>query len=225
MGPPHLGDWKALPDPDTALGPEIVSWYQEHGRSFPWRQTTHPFRIVCTEIMLQRTRAPQVARLFREHVSAWEGPGDVLDLGRAGVEALFEQLGLLWRADYFWKLQKELREKWAGSVPRDRADLEALPGIGRYAAAATRIYAFGASETAVDANVLRILGRVYGIDFPDHARRSRRVLSWASAHCPGPGEAARAFNWGLVDLGSLVCSPEEPQHGECPVADRCWLAG
>mgnify|MGYP006277671937 CR=1 FL=1 len=166
-----------------------------------------------------------MARVFEEYVSGWEGPGDVLKLGREGVDSLFGKLGLVWRADYFWHLQEELAEQWAGSVPEETEDLQALPGVGSYVSAATRIYAFGVSETAVDANVLRILGRVYGIEFPDHARRSPRVLRWASAHCPGPDESARAFNWGLVDLGSKVCSPEDPQHEECPVANRCWLAG
>lgn len=218
-------NWKELPDPNVAMGPEIVSWYQDHGRSFPWRETTQSFRILCTEIMLQRTRAPQVARIYREYVHSWEGPEDVMGLGRQMVESLFKHLGLTWRAEYFWQLQVELRENWVGSVPPRADDLQSLPGVGSYVSAATRIYAFGASETAVDANVLRILGRFYGIDFPDHARRSSRVLRWASAHCPGSDDVARTFNWGLVDLGSLVCRPEDPKHKECPLADNCRLAG
>lgn len=225
MSRSRVGNWKDLPLPKSGLGPAVVRWFRESGRTFPWRETKCPFRVLCTEILLQRTRARQVAKIFDEHVSCWQGPEDVLQLGEEGVRLLFERLGLVWRAKYFWQLQLELQEAWNGTVPQDTDDLQSLPGVGSYASSATRIYAFGEAETAVDANVLRIFGRVYGIEFPDHARRSPRVLRWASAHCPGAGDTARAFNWGLVDLGSIVCSAADPRHSNCPVADRCWLAG
>lgn len=216
--------WKSLPEPNASIGPAIVSWYQAYGRQFPWRETRHSFQILCTEIMLQRTRARQVASVFSEHVASWRGPDDVLELGKEGVKRLFGRLGLVWRAQYFWALQLELKEHRHGEVPEDRDELLSLPGVGWYVATATRVYAFGRRETAVDSNVLRIFGRLYGLTFPDHARRSPRVVRWASAHCPDEGDQTRAFNWGLVDIGSILCTPDDPDHEACPLQASCRLA-
>lgn len=222
----RLTSWKSLPEPVELLGSQVAEWYRLHGRDFPWRHTNHPFRLLCTEIMLQRTRAVQVADIYRKAVARWDSPYDVLDFGQEGVRALFERLGLVWRAEYFWQLQHTLVHRFRGKVPRSWASLLELPGVGEYVAASVLVFAFGESRTVVDANVLRIFGRYYGITFPDHARRSPSVLQWASDHAPGGAFRCRQFNWGLLDLGAQVCTPGNPAHSGCPLSDTCKeLAG
>lgn len=219
-----MQNWRDLPPPDSRLTPRLCRWFNEHGRSFLWRQTTNPFLILCTEIMLQRTRASQVEEVYRDQISEWTGPDSVRRLGWEGVKRLFDRLGLRWRARYFWELQRALNEQCGGEVPRNWEQLRSLPGVGEYAATAVLVFAFGERRTVVDANVLRIFSRYYGIEFPDHARRSRRVLEWASLHAPRKGEECRRFNWALIDLGAAACTPSNPLHAGCPIREGCWVA-
>lgn len=216
--------WKDLPPASEGISRNLVRWFERHGRDYPWRRTEDPFRVLCVEVMLQRTRADQVEPVFEEFCERFESPAEVVDAGRETADAIFEQLGLKWRAEYFWKLQRELTDSHGGAVPEDLDSLLALPGVGRYAATATRVFAFGKPETVVDSNVLRVFGRWYGIEFPDHARRSPRVARWANEHTPDEGAAARHFNWGLIDLGGEICTPQNPRCESCPVAEGCWFA-
>lgn len=216
-------DWKDLPEPAAGLAPRLVTWFGEHGRDFPWRHTTDPFLTLSAELMLQRTRADQVVPVFEQYRERFRGPADVVAAGRDEVDAIFARLGLVWRAEYFWRLQGRLAEA-GGEIPRDVPALVQLPGVGRYAATATAVFAFGIRATVVDANVLRVLGRWYGIEFPDHARRSPRVAEWATRHSPVAGDAVRAFNWALIDLGADVCTPLSPRCEECPIVDGCRYA-
>lgn len=174
--------------------------------------------------MLQRTHARQVEPVFEEFRRRFAGPQHVIEAGRDTVDHLFQQLGLLWRAELFWRLQQTLVTQYGGSVPREDAALRSLPGVGAYVSAAVRTFAFGERHTVLDSNVLRILGRYFGVDFPDHARRSRRVQRWADELAPSDPESCRRYNWALIDLGAMICTPDTPAHDACPIAVGCWYA-
>lgn len=179
---------------------------------------------LCTEIFLQRTRADQVVPVFEEFQGLCREPSDVIEQGRDWVEGLFERLGLRWRAEHFWSFQETLIGEHGGKVPSRMNQLLDLPGVGRYSATATRVFAFGEPETVLDSNTLRIFGRYFGIEFPDHARRSPRVARWASEFAPEAGDCARRFNWGLIDFGAEVCTPSSPRCDNCPLYRECWYA-
>lgn len=215
--------WKNLPPPDPELTDAIVAWYREHGRGFSWRPVRDPWLILCVELMLQRTRASQVEPVFDEFAARYSEPAEVVAAGLDATEEIFKQLGLRWRAEYFFDLQRQLAEKFDSQVPQEEDVLLSLPGVGRYAASAVRVFAFGMCETVVDSNVLRVVGRYFGIDFPDHARRSPRVGDWLSAMAPREPEVAREFNWGLIDFATSVCRPADPACSECLLQKRCWF--
>lgn len=218
------GSWKDLPPADPEVTGKIISWYRENRRDFPWRRTRNPWLVLCAELMLQRTRASQVEPVFRDFAGSYSGPADVVRAGSQKVKNLFGRLGLLWRAEYFFQMQRELIERFDGEVPDDPGTLLGLPGVGDYASTAVRVFAFGASETVVDSNVLRMAGRYFGISFPDHARRSPRLQKWLSELAPEDPEEVREFNWGLIDFAAEVCRPGEPLCGGCCLRDRCWFA-
>lgn len=171
--------------------------------------------------MLQRTHAVQVEPVFREFCARFASPSDVLRAGRRVVDGTFRRLGLLWRADQFWKLQTALVRDHGGEVPRSYHELCMLPGVGEYVSTAVLVFGFGERLTVLDSNVLRILGRYFGIEFPDHARRSGRVRRWANLLAPADPEACRRYNWALIDLGALVCTSQVPRHDACPIRDGC----
>lgn len=217
--------WLNLPEPDPALAPGLLEWFERHGRHFVWREELSPFHLLCAEVMLQRTRAKQVEPVLMEFRSRYATPNDVIDAGRDAVGSIFARLGLAWRGEQFWRLQEELVRRHAGGVPRDDASLRALPGVGDYVSAAVRVFAFGERLTVLDSNVLRILGRYFGIEFPDHARRSRRVQNWANSLAPTDPVQIKRYNWALIDLGAMVCTPQAPSHAICPITSGCRYAG
>lgn len=215
--------WKALPK-HVALADPMLKWFELAGRSFRWRQCENPYHILCAEVMLQRTRADQVLPVFTDFAKRFSSPGDFFEAGEPAAQAIFSRLGLRWRAKQFWLLNRALIERYGGDVPSDRGVLISLPGIGDYVADAVRLFAFGRPSTLLDSNVLRILGRYYGVEFPDHARRTGSVLAWAAELAPKAGEAAKKFNWSLIDFGALVCTPREPRCDACPLHQGCWFA-
>jgi A/G-specific adenine glycosylase len=218
------GSWKALPEPDLSLVPRLVGWFAAHGRQFPWRETVDPYHILCAEVMLQRTRALQVAPVHAAFCQQYRTSADFLVQGPGAAADVFRSLGLTWRAKLFWDMHLALAEQYGGIVPRSAHELKDLPGVGDYAAAAVRVFAFGESLTVVDSNVLRVLGRYHGIVFSDSARRSRRVAEWARQLAPPDSEMCRRWNWALIDLGALVCIPAQPRHSQCPIHAGCRFA-
>lgn len=209
-----------LPPPDVGLVGPLLDWFAEHRRHFPWRETRDPYLVLSAEVMLQRTRADHVAPVYEGFRDRYLGPAAVVAEGRTAVDDIFAQLGLLWRAEHFWRLQHALAE--SGGVPPDSIeDLQRLPGVGAYAATAVAVFAFGQRAVVVDSNVLRIFGRYYGLEFDDGARRRTRVLEWASSHATAGGDECRNLNWALLDLGATVCVPRAPHCQICPLVSRC----
>lgn len=220
MTRPH--SWEDLPGPDPSITTNLLGWFEENGRRFAWRETEDPFHVLGAELMLQRTRADQVEPVYREFCTRFSTPQDVIDAGPEVVKGLFGRLGLLWRVEYFWKLQKELAREHGGTVPEEYDLLTDLPGVGQYAASAVRVFAHGERHTVVDSNVLRLFGRYYGIEFPDHARRSPRVHHWATEHAPEADDRIREFNWALIDFAATICTPRSPDCDSCPLRRGCW---
>lgn len=220
----YVKSWRDLPPPDATIAPRLLRWFKLHGRPFPWRETTTPYHLLVAEIMLQRTRAAQVVPVFLNFTRTYPKPANFVRRGPGAAREVFQSLGLLWRADQFWNLHRVLLEKYGGVIPRDPAELHSLPGVGDYVAAALRVFAFGEILTILDSNVLRILGRYFGISFPDHARRSGRVQAWATQLAPNDPGDCRPFNWALIDHGASICLATRPRLIECPILQGCIFA-
>jgi A/G-specific adenine glycosylase len=222
-----MPDGREFPTPPqvTELRTRLAQWFRQCGRSFPWRDTRHPFHVLTAELMLQRTRAEQVEPVWLEFSRIHDGPADVLDAGRAVVDSLFDSLGLRWRAAHYWALCGELVADYAGRVPDDYASLVSLPGVGQYAAGATLTNAFAQPTGVVDSNILRIYGRYFGIQFSDSDRRRVSVLKWAQDSMPRDPKEAMDYNLALVDLGAMICTPRAPRCEACSLSETCRYAG
>lgn len=210
-----------LPQPTNALAGCLLPWFETEGRCFPWRNTRVPYSILVAEIMLQRTRAAQVVPVYTEFVAAGLTPADVVSRGPRFADGLFGQLGLAWRARFFYSMNVILAENHGNQVPASRTLLKQLPGVGDYVATAVMVFAHGHRLTVVDSNVLRVFRRYFGREFPDHMRRSNRFLQWASQLCPVDPDDARRFNWALLDLGADICTPSDYRRAQCPLSQDC----
>lgn len=198
----------------------LLTWFDAEKRSLPWRGAADPYRIWVSEVMLQQTTVGAVRRRFDDFVSRFP---DVAALARATEEsvlAAWSGLGYYARARNLRLAAREIVARHRGEIPRDPAALRRLPGFGDYMSAAVASLAFGARLPAADANVERVLSRVFAIPgTAGSARLRRRVLDRALDLLPAtrPADATAA----LMDLGQTICKPRRPECPICPVAAGC----
>jgi A/G-specific adenine glycosylase len=196
----------------------LLGWYGASRRDLPWRKTKDPYAIWVSEIMLQQTRVETVVPYYARFLARFP---DVLTLAEAPVDdvlALWSGLGYYRRARMLHDGARAV-VAGGGAVPRARAALLAVPGIGRYTAGAVASIAFGERVGLVDGNVARVLARVFAIEEDMRGAGMRRAESLADA-IVAP-EDPGAWNQALMELGATVCTPRAPACGACPIAPRC----
>jgi A/G-specific adenine glycosylase len=192
-----------------ALGP----WYDAHGRhDLPWRASGDPWAILVSEVMLQQTQVARVLVAWPAFMARFPTPTVMADAPLGDVIAAWDRLGYPRRARRLWEA--------AGVIARDGwpDDLTALPGIGRYTAAAIRIQAEDRDVPAVEVNVRRVVQRVEGRLLGE---RAAEVASVAI----GRGLRGRERLLALMDLGATVCTARAPACRACPLRRRCATRG
>lgn len=194
----------------------LLEWYSCYQRDLPWRKTQDPYRILVSEIMLQQT---QVARVRQYYERFLERFPTLEELARAPLEEVlkaWEGLGYYARARHLHRAAQIIVRDYNGKIPQEREKLLKLPGIGRYTAGAVLSIAFGKDEPVVDANVRRVLPRLFALR-DVHTQTELEEL--ARALLP-PGQAG-LFNQALMDLGATICLAREPRCLICPLTKLC----
>jgi A/G-specific adenine glycosylase len=198
----------------------ILAWYHRHSRRLPWREASNPYHIWVSEVMLQQTQVATVIPYFRNFLSCFP---TVEALARAPLDDVlkaWENLGYYARARNMHKAAKEIVRSFGGKIPKTRDDLVRLPGVGDYTAGAILSIAFGTPCAAVDANIRRVICRLFAIRTPlDKSQTIKHIATMARRLVPekAPGE----FNQGLMDLGATICAPKKPRCHDCPVQKEC----
>ncbi|OZA91588.1 MAG: A/G-specific adenine glycosylase, partial [Erythrobacter sp. 34-65-8] len=202
--------------PDRLLG-----WYDRHARDLPWRAppgtpAPDPYRVWLSEVMLQQTTVAAVKPYFARFTSRWPTVEALAAAPDEDVMAAWAGLGYYSRARNLVKAARAVAE--LGRFPDSEAALRALPGLGAYTAAAVAAIAFGQRAVVVDANVERVVARLFAIDEPlPGARRPIR----AAADTITPAERAGDFAQAMMDLGATICTPRDPRCLLCPLAEPC----
>ncbi|MDB5340574.1 MAG: mutY [Planctomycetaceae bacterium] len=218
------------PDPssNTNLTPAILkrfrkalqAWYTEHGRELPWRLTHDPYRIWISEIMLQQTTVVAVIPYFERFLTRFPTIHELAAAEETEVLRYWEGLGYYSRARNIHKAAQHVSSKLSGTFPELVDELQDLPGIGRYTAGAIRSFAFNLPAPIVEANTLRLYCRLLGYDADPRARAGQDAL-WSFAEELVPGDHPGRFNQALMELGSIVCTPTNPNCPSCPVSFAC----
>jgi A/G-specific adenine glycosylase len=177
--------------------------------------------------MSQQTPIARVLPVWQRWMERWPTPADLAAEPAGEAVRMWDRLGYPRRALRLWESAVVIVERHGGEVPREHADLLALPGVGAYTAAAVASFAFGDPRTVVDTNVRRVLARtVLG---QQHAAPSLTVAETrlAERSMPTDVDAANTWNVAVMELGALVCTARSPRCEDCPVATECaWqLAG
>lgn len=198
----------------------LLEWYlKEDKRTFPWRLRRDPYEILVAEIMLQRTKAEQVAPVFLSFIKRFPSPELLAKAELSEIEVFFSRLGLLWRAKKVKFLAEKLSSDFKGKVPNNRDKLLSLPGIGEYVGDAVLCFAFKEDRAIIDSNVCRILGRVFNIKAKGEARRDPVYRKIAKQLVPSG--KCREFNWAVIDYANEICIPRKPKCSICPLNSIC----
>jgi A/G-specific adenine glycosylase len=209
-------------DQKEGAAARLLAWYGRHRRNLPWRaapgERAEPYKVWLSEIMLQQTTAAAVKPYFTAFVSRWP---DVGSLARAGSEEILRAwagLGYYARARNLHACARIVANELGGEFPSTEAELQRLPGVGPYTAAAIAAIAFGRQALAIDGNVERVLARLLAIEAP-RPRLTREIKARAADLVPEerPGD----FNQALMDLGASLCAPKAPACKLCPLRESC----
>jgi A/G-specific adenine glycosylase len=198
----------------------VRTWFGQHGREFPWRQTSDPFHILIAELLLQRTRADLVPDVFTRFIDRYPDATSLAAAGESDVVELLRPLGFLHRSARLPQLARELCTRFEGRVPQTEAELTSLPGVGRYVANAVLVVAYGARRPLLDPNVIRVLARCFGIS-SSRARPRDDDRLWHLVEDVVPPRNPKPVALGLIDLGAVVCRPRRPTCNVCPLRPRC----
>src|SRR6266850_4724238 len=199
---------------------QLLGWFRQFQRDLPWRQTSDPYRIWLSEIMLQQTRVAAAIPYYERFSQRFP---DVHALAAAPPEEvlrLWSGLGYYSRARNLQKAAQRIVAKHGGQFPTRMDDALALPGIGNYTAAAILSIAFGEKHAVLDGNVARVLARLGAIRgdlrepqrWQELQKKADRLLEPKS-----PGD----WNQAMMELGATVCTPKAPRCLECPAQDWC----
>ncbi len=195
---------------NRAIAALLLAWFDREKRALPWRGTRDPYAIWVSEIMLQQTTVQTVLPRYRPFLSLFP---TVRALSRASLDevlAAWSGLGYYARARNLHRAAGLVVERHGGSLPDDLDALRALPGMGEYMSRAVAAIAFGRPTLPMDANIRRVVSRLFATDAP--ASRLGEVLSAAR-----PGDSIAA----IFDLGQTICRPRDPLCGSCPARRRC----
>jgi A/G-specific adenine glycosylase len=200
----------------------VIEWFAGSARDLPWRRTQDPYAILVSEVMCQQTQVATVMPYFERWMRRFPDCASLAAASEQEVMALWQGLGYYSRARNLHRAAKAVA---GGEFPRTLEAIRALPGVGRYTTGAIAAFAYDEPAALVDANIARVLARVFAIREPiDGAAGLARV--WEEAERLQPDRGGRAFNAGLMEIGALICTPRAPGCGRCPIAESCAaLAG
>lgn len=218
--PSPLQPWTAVEV--VLLRRRLRNWYRKVARRLPWRATQDPYRIWIAEIMLQQTRVATVEPYYRRFVERFPSIATLASAPVREVLSCWSGLGYYRRAHHLHQAARIIAEN--GGFPQDYAGWRALPGVGRYTAAAIASIAFGHPHPVLDGNVMRVLSRVAAERRPIHKAATRRRLETLAARLLDPRDPG-AFNQALMELGATRCRARAPQCTTCPIASHCRARG
>lgn len=202
---------------------QLLAHYDAHARTLPWRKPpgagfANPYHVWLSEIMLQQTTVAAVGSYFQKFTHIWPSFAALAAAADADVMAAWAGLGYYARARNLLKCARVVVTEHGGRLPETEAELLKLPGVGPYTAAAIAAIAFGQRAVVVDANVERVVSRLFAISSP--LPQSKPQIR-AATDSITPDRRAGDFAQAMMDLGAGMCSVRAPSCLVCPVAFAC----
>ena len=198
----------------------LHNWYNTNKRELPWRNTTDPYRIWISEVILQQTRVNQGLEYYNRFVERFPTVKALAETEEDEVLKYWQGLGYYSRARNLHKAAKQVSEKHNNLFPSEYKQVLDLAGIGDYTAAAICSIAYNQPYAVVDGNVYRVLSRLFGISTPIDSVKGKKEFSELAQDLLSKSEPA-LHNQAMMEFGALQCIPVSPDCGNCPLQSVC----
>ncbi len=198
----------------------LIGWYLSQRRDLPWRDTSDPYQIWVSEVMLQQTQVATVIPYFNRFIDSFK---DLESLARADLQEVlkaWEGLGYYARARNLHRATQIVLKEYGGIIPNRWEEFRRLPGVGDYIAAAVLSIAFEQPYPVVDGNVKRVLARLVLVEDPVNKASSTKKFKTIADSLLERNEPG-TFNQAMMELGAVVCKPQQPLCDDCPVQRVC----
>jgi len=200
---------------------DLIKWYSLNKRDLPWRNTTDPYKIWLSEVILQQTRVSQGLPYYVKFIKEFPVICNLANASEDKVLKLWQGLGYYSRARNLQTTAKFICENHNGIFPDKYCDIISLKGVGSYTAAAISSFAFHENYAVLDGNVIRVLSRIYGLDsFFDTGKGKKEFQKLADLNLPKKN--SHIYNQAIMEFGALVCTPKSPSCLSCVFTDNCF---
>ena len=203
-----------------AVQNRLLKWFGSKRRDLPWIDHGTPYHIWVSEIMLQQTQIVTVINYYHRFIRKFP---NVRRLAAANIESVlkhWEGLGYYRRAKQLHKAATVIVEMHDGEFPSEFDEVLALPGVGRYTAAAILSISKDQPHAILEGNTIRLFSRLVAFR-EDISKSSNQKQLWKFSEQLVPGNRAGDFNQALMDLGREICKPKQPVCNECPLSSHC----
>lgn len=194
----------------------LLGWYEENKRELPWRETTDPYTIWISEIILQQTRVAQGYEYFLRFIHRFPDVKTLANASEDEVMKYWQGLGYYSRARNLHAAAKNMN----GIFPTTYNEVRDLKGVGDYTAAAICSLAYGMPYAVVDGNVYRVLSRYLGIEVPIDSTEGKKMFATLAQEMLDKSRPA-IYNQAIMDFGAIQCTPQSPNCLFCPLVDSC----
>ncbi len=199
----------------------LINWYLQNKRSLPWRETTNPYHIWLSEIILQQTRVAQGMPYYEAFLSQFPNIKLLANANEEQILKLWQGLGYYSRARNLHFTAKQITNELKGEFPKEYKELLKLKGVGEYTAAAIASFSYNEHVAVLDGNVFRVLSRYFGIDL-DISQPKTKIEFQKLAQSLLPINNAATFNQAIMEFGALQCVPKSPNCNDCIFNSSCY---
>lgn len=194
----------------------LLAWYDQEKRDLPWRRTQNPYKIWVSEIMLQQTQVVTVIPYYERFLDWFPTVADLASAPEEKLLKAWEGLGYYSRVRNMQKAAQQVMTDFGGQFPSDYHGIASLKGIGPYTAGAIASIAFNLPEPAVDGNVMRVMARLFEVDYDIGDPKNRKIFQAIMESLIDPDRPGD-FNQALMDLGTDIESAKNPRPDESPI--------
>ncbi|MDD2799215.1 MAG: A/G-specific adenine glycosylase [Bacteroidales bacterium] len=198
----------------------IISWYKDVKRDLPWRNTSDPYLIWISEIVLQQTRVAQGIGYYLRFVERFPNVVALANATEDEVLNYWQGLGYYSRARNLHAAAIFIMEEHKGIFPTEYKDVLKLKGVGGYTAAAICSFAYNLPYSVVDGNVYRVLSRLFDVDLPIDGGAGKRYFADLAQELLTT-ESPAIYNQAIMEFGAMQCVPSNPNCENCPLQERC----
>lgn len=198
----------------------LIDWYLVNKRDLPWRNTSDPYKIWLSEIILQQTQVIQGTNYYLKFIEEFPDVIKLADASDDKIMLFWQGLGYYSRARNLLTAARYIRDNYNGQFPKTYQQIRELKGVGDYTAAAISSIAFNLPHAVVDGNVYRVLSRLFNIHTPINSSEGKKFFQQLADELLNT-KKAKLHNSAMMEFGALWCKPQNPKCEECPLQSHC----